>query len=181
MKSQLGGDPLEGYPEFGAWFLADNEDVNEGNGEGNQNNLFEHNLFYDTDEELPPPFLDQQHRIHDQYLDAFQLADNIRQHVQEENAQHAGMSKRTSYSKIYHPDVRARPHLSHKRIFTCGRVFTIRADDKKCICTSAGPRAYAWTRIGHTSRGRGYRGGSWGFFYIRGNSPPFPSLPTNPG
>jgi hypothetical protein len=37
----------------------------------------------------------------------------------------AGMSKRTSYNKIYQPDVRMRPHLPR------GRVFPVHADGKK--------------------------------------------------
>jgi hypothetical protein len=41
MKSQFGGDSPKGYPKFGAWFIADDEDVNQGNGDGNQNNGFE--------------------------------------------------------------------------------------------------------------------------------------------
>jgi hypothetical protein len=51
-----------------------------------------------------------------------------------------GMSKRTSYGKIYRPnvpghrqDIRARPQLSRRRVFIRGRVFTVRADGKKCV------------------------------------------------
>jgi hypothetical protein len=62
-----------------------------------------------------------------------------------------GMSKRTSYGKIYRPDVRgcrpntrARPRLPRGRIFTHGRVFTVRADDKK---TSLRAQADAFARI----------------------------------
>jgi hypothetical protein len=53
------------------------------------------------------------------------------------------MSKRTTYGKFYrldirvcHPDVRMHPRLPRGRVFTCGRVFTVRADGKKRVSVS---------------------------------------------
>jgi hypothetical protein len=48
-----------------------------------------------------------------------------------------GMSKRTSYGKIYRPDVRARPRLPRGRVFTRKQVFTVRDDGKKHVRTDA--------------------------------------------
>jgi hypothetical protein len=48
-----------------------------------------------------------------------------------------GMSKRTSYGKIYRPDVRARPRLPCKRIFAISNLncFNVTSNDisLKCI------------------------------------------------
>jgi hypothetical protein len=56
----------------------------------------------------------------------------------------AGMSKQTSYGKIYRPDIRVRPHLPRGRDFTHRRVFTVRDDGKKCV--RAGTNLSARTR-----------------------------------
>jgi hypothetical protein len=63
-----------------------------------------------------------------------------------------GMSKQTSYGKIYHPDirichpdVRTHPRLPRGCDFTCRWVFTVHIDDKKCVRTDA-----HWTRVMRT-------------------------------
>jgi hypothetical protein len=72
---------------------------------------------------------------------------------------YTGMSKQTSYSKIYRPDiqfvqtsadVQARPQLPCRRIFTRGWVFTARSDSKKCIRADAPlrPRGCTHVRMG---------------------------------
>jgi hypothetical protein len=62
------------------------------------------------------------------------------------------MSKRTFYGKIYRPDVCAGPHLSRGRVFTCGWVFTVRADGKKKY-----PRGHADAFARTKARPRGHR------------------------
>jgi hypothetical protein len=71
----------------------------------------------------------------------------------------AGMSKRTSYGKIYHLDDRTRPRLPRGRVFTCGKVFTIRANNKKRIRTDAPlcPHGHKRVRADATMRPRGHR------------------------
>jgi hypothetical protein len=64
-----------------------------------------------------------------------------------------GMSKRTSYGKIYRSDVRARPRFSRRRVFNRDRVFTVCADGKKTrLCgranASARTRSYVRADIG---------------------------------
>jgi hypothetical protein len=69
------------------------------------------------------------------------------------------MSKRTSYGKIYRPDVRGRrpnvrvrPCLPRGHVLTRGRVFTIRADGKKMRpCGCGVDAAWMWRGCAYAS------------------------------
>jgi hypothetical protein len=80
------------------------------------------------------------------------------------------MSKQTSYSKIYRPDVRARPRLPCGRIFTRERVFILRADGKKMRphgCTNASVRMRQCVRPDAPMPPRGHK-------CVRANPPMHP-------
>jgi hypothetical protein len=69
----------------------------------------------------------------------------------------SGMSKRMTYGKIYRPDVRAHPRLSHGCIFTRRQVFTFRADGKKkrpCGRANTSARTRSCIRVDTSASGR---------------------------
>jgi hypothetical protein len=79
------------------------------------------------------------------------------------------MSKQTTYGKIYRSDIRARPRLPRGRIFTRGRVLTVRADGKKKC-----PRGRAYASARTQARPRGHR--RVRFTSLPLTLPPTPSL-----
>jgi hypothetical protein len=62
-----------------------------------------------------------------------QLLDQLLQFLQPPPGLSAGMSKWTSYCKIYRPDVRPCPRLSHGRGFIRRRIFIVHANGKNRV------------------------------------------------
>jgi hypothetical protein len=79
----------------------------------------------------------------------------------------AGMSKRTSYDKIYRPDDSTRPRLRRGCVFIHGRVFTISADSKKCVHADA-PRVVLSDVLGGKDVVEGRDGRTDGRFCLLG-------------
>jgi hypothetical protein len=70
MRSILGGDPEAGYPEIGAWGESD---ISRRSTE-NQTEMADN--FFDCNDHLPSPVLNEDHQIHDMFMDAIKTADD---------------------------------------------------------------------------------------------------------
>jgi hypothetical protein len=71
MRSMVGGDPVSGYPEFGAWVLPDfvyRDSVDDAEPD---------DVFFECPDRLPSPLIDQHHDIHEMFMDAMRRADEL--------------------------------------------------------------------------------------------------------
>jgi hypothetical protein len=75
MRSILGGDPPEGYPEVGPWGEPDVS------WRSAKDHIETANDFFECSKHLPSPILDEHHQIHDMFMDAIRTANDLHEQL----------------------------------------------------------------------------------------------------